>query len=328
MTTQIKKATLLTVGLFALAAGACSSAKKPSDTDSTVEAESRSVETVSFDADSAFAYVKAQTEFGPRVNNTEAHRKCGEWLCAELERHGAEVTRQEATLRSFDGVDLQAVNIIGQFNPEAENRLLLLAHWDTRPWADNDPDESKHKTAIDGANDGGSGVGVLLEIARQLGHQNPGKGVDILFVDAEDRGASEDEESWALGARYFVEHPFKEGYRPDEAILLDMVGGREAKFAAEYFSLRYAQELLQKVWRTAAESGYDDYFVTKAGGAITDDHIHFLKVGIPTIDIIEYNEASGTGFNPTWHTTHDTIDNIDRATLKAVGQTVVNYIYK
>ena len=193
---------------------------------------------VNFDADSAYSYVERQVAFGPRVPNTEAHRRCGEWLASELRRRGADVTEQRSDLTAFDGTVLKAVNILGRFNTESPDRLLLLAHWDCRPWADQDPNPDNRKKPVDGANDGASGVGVLLEIARQLSEKAPGKGVDILFVDAEDWGTEGSEDSWALGARYFMEHPPVEGYLPDEAILLDMVGGKGAVFCREYFSNR------------------------------------------------------------------------------------------
>ena len=281
--------------------------------------------TVTFDADSAYAYVEKQVSFGPRVNNTEPHRRTAAWLEAELRRHGAQVTTQPMKLQAVDGVTLDAVNIIGSYNPQATDRLLLVAHCDTRPWADEDPDEANHKRALDGANDGGSGVGVLLEIARQMGKKAPSRGVDILLVDAEDRGASNDDDSWALGAQYFVNNPFKPGYSPSEVILLDMVGGRGAKFRYEQFSASEAPDLMQRIWTLAEQSGYGDVFLQEPGGAINDDHIHFLGAGIPAIDIIEFDPQAG--FNPTWHTMADRMDAIDKASLKAAGQVVTNYIY-
>ena len=280
-----------------------------------------------FNADSAYYYIESQVKFGPRVPNTESHRKCAAWLSSELCRHGATVYEQHANLKAFDGTNLDAINIIGQFNEDANNRILLLAHWDCRPWADADPNPANHKVAVDGANDGASGVGVLLEIARLIGERNSDKGIDILFLDAEDWGTEGDDDSWALGAKYFVNNPFKPGYMPAEAILLDMVGGHNAVFRREYFSEINAPALVDKLWNVAAQSGYSSRFSNELGGAITDDHVEFLKAGIPAIDIIEYNANSETGFNPTWHTASDNMSGIDRETLKAVGQTIVNYIF-
>lgn len=282
---------------------------------------------VIFEADSAYKYIEQQVNFGPRVPNTEAHRQCAKWLASELTRHGAIVHEQHAILKAFDGTKLNATNIIGQFNPEVENRLLLMAHWDCRPWADADPNPQNHTKPVDGANDGASGVGVLLELARLIGLSQTDKGIDILFLDAEDWGTEGDDESWALGARYFVNNPFKTGYFPTEAILLDMVGGHNAIFRRELFSEHYAPTLVDKIWAVAEQSGYSNTFSNETGGAITDDHIEFIKAGIPAIDIIEYNPYTETGFNPTWHTVSDNMSAIDRTSLKAVGQTVINYIF-
>lgn len=291
----------------------------------SAEQSTPEVEVPAFNADSAYHYVKTQVDFGPRVPNTAAHKATASWLQHTLERHGAKVTLQPMTLTAFDGTKLQAVNIFGQYNPEATDRTLLLAHWDTRPWADEDPDKGNRSRPADGANDGASGVGVLLEVARQLQAQNPGKGIDILFVDAEDWGESSNEESWALGARYFVEHPIVSGYRPTRAILLDMVGGTDAKFYHEYFSMQAAPDLCQRLWSAASEAGYGTRFVGRQGSAVTDDHVQLIAAGIPAVDIIEYRP--GVGFNPTWHTMADNMQGISKETLQSVGQTLMQYLY-
>ncbi|MDE6444204.1 MAG: M28 family peptidase [Muribaculaceae bacterium] len=296
-----------------------------SNTSSGENASSEVME-VAFNADSAYSYVKRQVDFGPRVPNTPAHVACGDWLQTELERHGAKVMTQTPTLKAFDGTELKARNIFAQYNPEAEDRILLLAHWDCRPWADQDADPAKRSQAVDGANDGASGVGVLLEIARQLNAESPKGGVDILFVDAEDWGTEGDEDSWALGTRYFVENPPVKDYFPSSAILLDMVGGKDAVFCREYFSEQAAPRVAQALWGIAASRGYADIFLNRLGGAVTDDHVQLIKHGIPAVDIIEYHPEDDTGFNPHWHTTTDNMDAIDPATLKAVGETVMEYI--
>lgn len=317
----------LLILIISLALAACGGKKTGSEAAAadTATTAQPAAETV-FDADSAYSYVARQVAFGPRVPNTEAHRLCGRWLADELRRHGAQVTEQNADLKAFDGTVLKATNIFAQFNPEASDRLLLLAHWDCRPWADQDPDPANHDKPVDGANDGASGTGVLLEIARRLGAEAPEKGVDILFVDAEDWGSEGDEDSWALGARHFVENPPVEGYMPAEAILLDMVGGKEAVFCREYFSEQSAPALAGKIWSIAASLGYADMFPNKMGGAITDDHVQLINHGIPAIDIIEYHPENPTGFNSRWHTVSDNMDGISARTLGAVGQTVMEYI--
>ena len=288
-----------------------------------------SQEVAAFDADSAYAYVARQVAFGPRVPKSEAHGQCAKWLESELKRHGADtVIRQEAIADDNQGGTIPVVNIMGRYNTTAAKRILLLAHWDTRPVADNDPDPAKRGIAINGANDGASGVGVLLEIARQLGQKAPSVGVDILLCDAEDSGTHDNDDSWAIGTRYWTEHmPYDKGVLPAYGILLDMVGGRDAKFHREYFSQRDARGIVDKVWATATLVGESDRFVNAVGGAVTDDHVPVNEAGIPCIDIIEcYNPQSGS-FNPTWHTTADNMDNIDAATLRAAGATVINVIY-
>ena len=311
--------------LAAIAMTACNG-KKVTAESQAAEAPAPAAVEVSFNADSAYSYVAHQVEFGPRVPNTEAHRRCGEWLASELRRHGAMVTEQRASLKAFDGTPLNALNIFGQYNPEAKERVLLLAHWDCRPWADQDPDPAKRTLPVDGANDGASGVGVILEIARQLSMKAPQKGVDLLFVDAEDWGSEGDEDSWALGAKYFVNNLPVEGYSPDYAILLDMVGGKDATFCREYFSEKSAPALAQQVWNIAASRGYASMFPNRMGSAVTDDHVQLIEAGIPAIDIIEYHPGAESGFNPRWHTTSDTMEGIDPATLRAVGETVMQLL--
>lgn len=306
--------------------GACSTNGKAAASDSVTAATDSSVSSAaSFSADSAYAYVAKQVAFGPRVPNTEAHRLTGEWLSSELKRHGATVVDQPVSLKAFDGTRLNARNIMGRYNPELKERILLLAHWDCRPWADEDPDETKRHQPVDGANDGASGAGVLLEIARQLGIEAPTKGVDILFVDAEDWGDNGDTDSWALGAQHFVANPPIEGYSPDKAILLDMVGGNNATFYREYFSERSASELNDALWQTAASLGYTNRFINRIGTAVTDDHVQFIDAGIPAIDIIEYHPGE-SGFNSRWHTTSDTMEGISAETLGIVGNTVMTYL--
>ena len=306
--------------LFSCAGTKKETQEKPETTDAAAPA-------LVFNADSAYSYLKRQVDFGPRPNNTTAHDKTAAWLESELRRHGAEVVVQDATLRPADGVDLKARNIMGMYNPQATDRLLLLAHYDTRPWADEDPDPAKRKSPVPGANDGASGVGILLEIARLLGASSPSRGVDILFVDAEDRGSHSDDESWALGARYFAENPIIEGYSPSEAILLDMTGAAGATFPREQYSALYAPDLQNRIWALAAASGYSDFFIDGRGSAVTDDHVQLIQAGIPAIDIIDIRQDSPNGFFKAWHTTADDMPLIDKRTLKAVGQTVTNYIF-
>ena len=286
-----------------------------------------------FNADSAYAYLAKQVSFGPRVPNTEAHRLTGDWLVSELKRHGAKVTEQKAQLKAFDGTVLNARNIFARIPEQGKEvsvspngSILLLAHWDCRPWADKDPDPKKRDLPVDGANDGASGVAVLLEIARQLAINPINKPVDILFVDAEDWGEEGDDDSWALGTNYFVENPPIKGYSPDYAILLDMVGGEGATFCREYFSERSAPVIAENIWQTADRLGYGEMFLNRMGSAILDDHVKLIQGGIPAIDIVEFHPDGDTGFNPHWHTTSDTLGQISLTTLQGVGEVVVDFL--
>ncbi len=285
-----------------------------------------------YDADSAYAYVKAQVDMGPRVPGTKEHDRCAQYLVARLAEFGADsILEQKGTVTAFDGTKLPITNISARFNgtdPKAKS-IVLLAHYDTRPWADEDPDPNNHGTPIDGANDGASGVGVLLEVARQLGMERPAVNVEIFLTDAEDYGSSDglSEDSWCLGTQYYLASNPYGGERPAYGILLDMVGGRDATFCREQFSELYAKPVNDKVWAQAKSAGLSSRFVDRIGGAITDDHLYFLKARIPTIDIIEMNNASTGSFPPYWHTLGDNMDNIDRGTLGAVGRVVTSLIY-
>ena len=315
----------ITAGAMVLLMAACSSGNARQG--DTVTVQDMAAVPPAFDRDSAYSFVEQLMAFGPRVPNTEAHRKSGDWLSGKLKNFGWKVEEQNAVLTAFDGTPLHARNIMASINPEKSGRLLLLAHWDCRPWADQDPDPEKRNRPVPGANDGASGIGVLLEIARQLNLTESGAPVDILFVDAEDWGSDNVEDSWALGTRYFTENPPSPGYRPSEAILLDMVGSPDARFGFEYFSQQSNPSLLQKVWSKAGALGHGKYFHTGFGGAVTDDHVQLISHGIPAIDIIDYRNSDGyQGFDPVWHTTADDMRNISRETLGAVGETVLGEI--
>ncbi len=309
-----------------------------------------------FSADSAYHYVKTQVDFGPRVPGSQAHHECAQWLQNELTRHGATVSIQQGQLPNYAGDEQPICNIIGQFNPERKNRVLLCAHWDSRPWADQEEDYDARFEAIDGANDGASGVGVLLEIARQLGIQQTTKGIDIVFFDVEDMGTPEfytgpqREDTWCLGSQLWAKEYLSSRREEKEmkntvaapsspqwggvrganyqyAILLDMVGAPDAIFPKEYYSMQYASNYVEKVWRTAAELGYAHYFSQQQTYPITDDHYYVNTIaGIPCLDIIHYNPNTSTGFAPWWHTHEDDMRNISPHTLAAVGTVVLTAI--
>ena len=320
---------LVVLATLFMALTACSSQKKNAEHSET---ETPTVSAPSFNADSAWHYVKAQVDFGPRVPNTAAHRACGDYLAKKLEQFGAKVYNQYADLTAYDGTLLKSRNIIGAYKPESKKRIALFAHWDCRPWADSDPNPQNHQSPVLGANDGASGVGVLLEIARQLQQQSPALGIDLIFFDAEDYGAhtsykgKHQEEFWCLGSQYWSRNPHVANYNARFGILLDMVGGKDALFRYEYFSEEFAKNINRKVWKAADRAGFRGYFEKTNGGACTDDHLFVNRIArIPTIDIIPYSETAS--FFEHWHTVKDDMDAIDRNTLKAVGQTVMQVIY-
>lgn len=288
-----------------------------------------------FSADSAYAYIERQLAFGPRTPGSEGHKACALWLEREMKRHGADtVMVQRATVTRHDGVTLPIANIMARFNPGAEKRVLLAAHWDTRPWADAEADASLHSRPIPGANDGGSGTAVLLELARQMGMRRPGIGVDLLLVDAEDSGISGEEDaddgtsSWCLGTQYWADnHPYTAATLPEYAIVLDMVGGTGARFHREAVSQYAVPSVVDKVWGLAARLGHGDQFVNEVGGPVLDDHVFIMRAGIPAIDIIENSNQATGSFAPSWHTMTDDISAIDRRPLRAAGETVATLIY-
>ena len=285
----------------------------------------------SFNRDSAYSFVERQVAFGPRVPNSAEHRACRDWLADQLRSFGAEVKIQDFEANAYTGERLQGSNIIGQFNPTAGKRIILGAHWDSRPFADSPLSAERKDEPILGADDGASGVGVLLEVARQLKESPIQMGVDIVFFDAEDYGETEanNPESWALGAQHWANNT---GYRdspPQYGILLDMVGSKGARFAREQYSVYFAGSIVDKVWALAQNMGYGNYFVNADGGGITDDHYFVNTVAkIPMIDIINRPIETQTGFGAYWHTHDDNMDIIDKRTLKAVGQVVLAVLYR
>lgn len=313
----------------------CKKAEKDAETQEAV-VEQSTVQVPQFNPDSAFTYVAKQVAFGPRVPGTKAQTQCAQWLSAKLKGLGWEVYEQRFDAKLYSGKVVPGINIVASYKPEAEKRILLASHWDSRPISDQD--ESVKDQAIDGANDGASGVGVLLEVARNLVQDSVNVGVDIVFFDVEDWGAPDTFEGkvdleyggYCLGSDYWSKNPHKKPYTAFYGILLDMVGAANAQFFHEQYSSTVAPSILAKVWDTASRLGYGNLFINSAGGAITDDHVPVIKnLGIPMIDIIDYRmKGAGTGdFFPHWHTTSDKLENIDKNTLKAVGQTLLHVIY-
>mgnify|MGYP001387018831 FL=1 len=304
-----------------------------SNKDKVVEKKPKvKVEVPNFNSDSAYFFVEQQVNFGPRVISSKAWDNCSKYLTNKLESYNAKVIVQQAPITTYDQKKHTLRNIIGSYSPEKNNRIALFAHWDSRHIADYDTINTSQP--ILGANDGGSGVGVLLEIARNLDLKNPKIGVDIIFFDAEDYGQPENSkfpimnDSWCLGSQHWSKNPHKQNYFAKYGILLDMVGGKDAEFWQESISSYYASNIIKKVWDVAHNIGYSNFFIYKNSPQIMDDHYYVNTIaGIPTIDIIEYDPFSKTNFNKHWHTHADNMNNVDRKTLKAVGQTVINVIY-
>ena len=293
-----------------------------------------------FNADSAYSFVKAQTDFGPRVPGTVAHEQCAQWLVDKLSEYADTVTVQPFRTRLYNNKGIDGQNLIASFNPEAKKRILLCAHWDARPFADHDPDESNWNHPIDGANDGASGVGVLIELARGFRSQplDAKLGVDLILFDLEDYGPRQDQTEqyydnrrnhWALGSQYWAAQPHQLGYSAAFGILLDMVGASEPNFMKEYYSQSYAAWVSNKVWRYAQDLGYSQYFVNELGDPISDDHLPINEVaGIPTIDLIDLRpESSNESFPETWHTLNDNLEHIDKTTLQMVGNVLIYTVY-
>ena len=319
-----------------------------------------------FCADSAYAFCEAQCDFGPRTMNSQAHDDCGTWIMEKFKSYGMSVTPQQTLLKGYDGTMLRATNIIASYRPELTDRILICAHWDSRPWADNDPDEANHRKPVLAANDGASGVAVMLELARlisspklgeagrglnegqtatdsvldgnhnsQLSTLNSQLGIDFLCFDAEDWGTPQwddtpsDGDTWALGAQYWAANPHVDGYTARYGILLDMVGGQGAQFYQEQQSLQYARSIVDKVWRASQVVGFGSFFPSREGVGITDDHLPVNRVAkIPCIDIIPYYpDCPQSSFGPTWHTVNDDMAHIDRNTLQAVGQTLIQVLW-
>ena len=314
-----------------LLAGCTSGAKSPAGA-SSARGDLKSVP--AFSADSAYAYIARQLEFGARVPGSAAQDSCAAWLHHTLERHGASVHEQRTTVTAYDGTLLPCINLVGSYNPGATHRVLLMSHWDSRPVADEDPNPALRSQPVPAANDGASGVGVLLEIARQASLQLPQTGIDILLSDVEDYGPSDSwtgehrEEWWGLGTQAWCRQPHVEGYTATYGILLDMVGAADATFYREYYSERYAGDVVRMVWKTAARLGYGRLFVDADGGGITDDHTFVNRMaGIPTIDIIDTRPHQSGSFFPYWHTTGDDLSQISRETLQKVGDVLMQLLW-
>ena len=268
-----------------------------------------------FDGATAFGYLERQLAFGPRIPGTSGHRQAGDWLLGELRARADTVMVQEWTQVTRRGQRLPLRNFLARFRPDAVERVLLLAHWDTRPLADQSVNLAAQRMPVPGANDGASGVAVLLGVADALKKAPPAVGVDLLFVDGEDYGDFSDSTETLMGARYFAAHQ-PAGYPPLFAVVFDMVGDKDQQFYYEGYSASFAPEVVQRVWRTADRLGYGRVFLPGVRHTLTDDHVALQQAGIHAIDVVDFDY-------PHWHTTDDTIDKVSAASLQVVGDVAV-----
>ena len=300
-----------------------------SPTDNDIQFSNKGKEVPEFSSDMAYTYIEEQVAFGPRVPNSEAHRNA----IAYFREHFSSTAGSDAVfVQEFEtevyGDTLQLFNLVAAFGLEHSDRIVLAAHWDSRPRAEEDPDNPGEP--IDGADDGGSGVGVLMELATIFAEHGVPVGVDIILFDGEDYGESGDLSNYFLGSRHWSQNPPVPGYSPRFGILLDMVGGTGAVFPKEGYSMNYAPDLVNQIWMVADEMGYGDLFPDELGGAVSDDHMIVERyTGIPMINIIHHRRGAGgrVQFAPYWHTQNDTMDIIDKEVLQAVGEVLLEMIY-
>ncbi len=297
--------------------------------------EKKNVRVPAINRDTATSFVLAQLKFGPRVPNSKGHQNTKAWIIGKLESYGAEVTRQDFKVEDYKGTELDATNIIGAFNPDHPRRVVVAAHWDTRFMADQDPE--RIEDPIYGADDGASGVAVLLEIARTIAQNPIDMGVDLVFFDAEDQGKADGEvETWCLGSQHWAQNPHKDGYTAKFGILLDMVGAKGAVFQTENLTgvfepgkVEKIHNLYNKVWNLAQAMGRGNMFMNRKISPLTDDHYFVNKyTDIPMIDIVHRPIESDTGFGAHWHTHKDSFSIIDKNVLGVVGQVVTAVLYK
>ena len=325
---------LLTISAAALLTTGCNGCSRGYDGPDTIALQP----CPQFSADSAMQYIVQQCNYGPRVPGSQAWHDCGDWIAQQFTMLGCEVEEQTTNVTAWDGTVLPCRNIIAHMNPDNMDRILLCAHWDCRPWADNDPNPNNQHTPIVAANDAASGVAVMLELARTIQQEGTLRtGIDFVCFDVEDYGTpqwaendtTDTSKTWCLGSQYWAEQAAANGYKARFGILFDMVGGRGTSFSKEMVSMQYASPVVEMLWHIANQIGYEEQFPLRNGGYLIDDHVPVNQMArVPCIDIVSYssNEMEST-FGPTWHTVSDTPDNIDPKVLEAVGQSVLQLLY-
>ncbi len=273
----------------------------------------------------AYGHVKTQLDFGARVPGTEAHRRAGDWIVAQMRQLADTVVVQSWNHVTVRGDTLPLRNVFARFRPDAAERVLYLTHWDSRPVSDEARNERQRRLPVPGANDGASGVGLLVALAEALARTPPGVGVDLLFVDGEDYGDFGANQDVLIGSAYFADHLPAPGYQPLYGVLWDMIGDRDLRIPQELNSARAAPEVVQRVWSVANELGYGGVFVPETGEAVTDDHLPLIRKGLRVIDVIDLDYTSATGEN-YHHTPNDTLDKISAASLQIVGDVALTLV--
>ena len=288
-----------------------------------------------FDADSAYQYVADQVACGYRTPGSEGQRRCADYLTQKMRQWCDTVMVQNFTATLWDGRVVPGKNIIasieGRQGTAAAKRVLMGAHWDSRLWADHDPDKANHRKPFDGANDGASGVGVLMELARAIATQPLYVAVDFIFFDVEDQGVPDwadtyEEDSWCLGSQYWSRNPHVPYYTAVYGVLLDMVGTQQPRYTKEQISRQYAGNIMNKMWTAADALGYGSIFVNSDTDPILDDHYYVNRLaGVPMIDVVQ--NSQGCSFFKHWHTMGDNMEHVDRNSLKTIGEVLLKLLY-
>ena len=321
--------------LACLLLAGCNNNNQPAETAAAPAVDYSAVATPDFNADTAYSFTAAQVAFGFRTPGSRGQQACAEWLAAQMRRWCDTVIVQEFPATLWDGTRVRGKNIIasleGHPGSPAGKRILLGAHWDSRLWADHDPDEANHRKPLPGANDGASGVAVLMEMARVMSGMRPGVAVDFIFFDVEDQGIPEwagryEDDTWCKGSQYWAQHPHTPYYTAVYGVLLDMVGTQQPRYTKEQVSMRYAPNITNKLWTAAAALGYGQVFVNQETDPILDDHLYVNQMaGIPMVDIVQNNV--GVSFFPYWHTLQDDLSHVDRNSLRMTGTVLLKTIY-
>jgi Zn-dependent M28 family amino/carboxypeptidase len=278
-----------------------------------------------FSGAAAYGLVRTQLDFGARVPGTEAHRRAGDWIVAQMRPLADTVVVQSWSHVTARGDTLALRNVLARFRPESADRVLYLAHWDSRPTSDAAADARRRQLPVPGANDGASGVALLIALGQALRAAPPGVGVDLLFVDGEDYGDFGANQDVLIGSTYFAEHLPSAGYAPLYGVLWDMIGDRDLRIPQELNSVRAAPEVVQRVWGVAESLGYGDVFVPETGQAVTDDHVPLIRKGLRVIDVIDLDYASGAGVS-YHHTPDDTLDKVSAESLQVVGDVALQLL--